>query len=151
MPRGGGRSGGGRSGFGGGRSRSRSPTPTRSAGTFSQAPKQHVASTAQPVRTGGGMFSGLGGMFLGGMALGSGSEIGHRAMNSMMGGGRDQVQPYESQAQQEGAQTYNQQNPCQTENEKFIECIKNNSDSISICQNYLDDVKSCEKRIKGVL
>ena len=33
------------------------------------------------------MMSGMGGMVMSGMALGAGSEIGHRAVGAMMGGG----------------------------------------------------------------
>lgn len=138
---------GGRSGGGG---RSRSPSPSRRSTTFSQAPpRQYPTHTAQPVRQ-GGMFSGLGSMFMGGMALGAGSEIGHRAMGGVMGGrGNEQVQPYESQYQA-STESYNQQPyPCQAINDNFVECLKKNSDSIGMCQTYLDELKQCEKRVNG--
>ena len=72
---------------------SRSSSPNRSAGSFSQKPASRptptpTSTTASRPTTGGGMFSGLGGMFVSGMALGAGSEIGHQAMRGLMGTGK---------------------------------------------------------------
>ena len=38
-----------------------------------------------PVHQRGGMMSGMGGMFMTGMALGAGSEVAHQGMRGLMG------------------------------------------------------------------
>ena len=48
------------------------------------APAPRAAPQAAP-QQGGGMMSGMGGMMMTGMALGAGSEIGHRAIGAVMG------------------------------------------------------------------
>ena len=80
---------------GGGRSSSRSSTPTRSAPSFnSQVPARPAPTMAPtkpapsmpaqstPVSSGGGFMSSI----AQGMAFGAGSEVGHQAIRSFFGG-----------------------------------------------------------------
>ena len=59
------------------------------------------------------MMSGLGGTLVTGMALGAGSEVGHQAVRSMMGGGssghapaQQQEAPVQQQAPMQQQQSY---------------------------------------------
>jgi len=116
---------------------------------------------------------GMGGMGLGsavatGMALGGGSAIGHALVGSMFGRGYngayegarpmeamgqpgDLTQSGQGQSQAMTQEEFNQQqmkaNPCFEFNTKFIECLKNNQQDISKCQNIFDDLISCEKSL----
>jgi len=144
MPRG----GGGRSSSRGA-SPSRGPSPTRNTATHTQAPLRSP-QTAQPQS--GGMFSGLGGVLAQGMAFGAGSAIAHSAIRSVTGGGNHEQQvvqqdsnPYQAPPQQQQQQQQNQ-NMCNFENTQFIECLKNNGDSLSQCQSFFDMLKQCEKK-----
>merc|ERR1712164_10150 len=130
---------------------SRSPSPSRSS-SYSQAPlrkpQQQQAKAPQQTQSSGGMFSGLGGVLAQGMAFGAGSEIAHQAIRSVTGGGShghvDQSQGnYDQGVQQQQQQ---QANKCDFENTNFISCLKDNNDSISMCQNYFDMLKDCEKK-----
>lgn len=50
-------------------------------------PPPPAAHGGQPAGGGGGILGGLGSMMAQGMALGAGSEVGHRIMGGLMGGG----------------------------------------------------------------
>lgn len=77
-----------------------------------------------------------------GMAFGAGSEIAHQAVRGLMGSDHKQ----QVIVQSSDTQTKQSSNKCEYENTQFINCLKNNSDSIDICQSYFDLIKSCEKR-----
>jgi predicted lipid-binding transport protein (Tim44 family) len=125
----------------GGRTSSRSPT--RSA-TYTQAPirTQQAAPVAAPSK--GGMFSGLGGVLMQGMAFGAGSEVAHQAIRGITGSGNH---PQQVIVQQAPPQAMPQQsfNKCQFENDSFVNCLKMNGDSLSQCQSYFNMLKDCEK------
>ena len=127
-----------RSGFSRSRSSSRSSRNTRTA----QAPPRQNTNT-KPQAKSGGMFSGLMGTMFTGMAFGAGSEVAHTVVGSMMGKGQNQEQAPQ-QAEQNNQQ--HQQNSCSNENNRFVECLKLNSNSISDCQIYLDLLKQCERQ-----
>ena len=150
-----------RSGGGGGRSfggsRGGFSSPGRS-GSFAQSPRaspsrlneQHAAPPRQGMFGGGG----LGSMLATGMAFGAGSEVAHQAVRGMMGGGdrRSQelvqqggVDQYVPTQSTQMAETSQPMMKCQWENEKFIQCIKNNPDTIGTCQEYFDKIRECEK------
>ena len=140
------------------RSRSRSPSRgsspfSRRTGSYAQSPRRAAPSpsaTRQPAGRSGGLFSGMGSMLMGGMALGAGSEMGHQATRSLMGGrSNDQPDQYRQESTQpfdKQSEPQNQEAPCQAQNEEFIRCLRNNSESISSCQHHLDALKECEKR-----
>lgn len=157
MPRGGGRSSGGRSGSS--RSSSYGSNTSRSssmgAGNRTQQAKQPTpTSTQPPMQQGGGsMLGGIGSTIVTGMAFGGGSEIGHQVVRSMMGGKEQHGEPVQQQPQQQQPmenqqqQPQQKQNPCFGYNTRFIDCLKTNDNSISHCQSLFDDLKSCEKSL----
>lgn len=151
MPRG--RSSGG--GFGS-RSNSRSSSYGQRSqpnySTQSRAPT-HTQSSMPASQPRGGMMSGIGSTIAQGMAFGAGSEVAHQAVRSVMGGGsHGNAMPMESQQpqiqpQQVENNTQAKQNPCMDFNTRFIDCLKYNNNTISMCQSIFDDLKSCEKNL----
>ena len=95
---------------------------------FGRSPSRSAAPPAPPPRAppapqqkSGGMMSGLGGALATGMAVGAGSEIAHRAIGSMMGGGSSHGEAVQQQPQQMSVMNQSaaeavpqQQNPCQS-------------------------------------
>ena len=106
-------------------------------------------------------MSGLGSTLMTGMAFGAGSEVAHQAVRGMMGGSGGhggQQAPQEYQQQQpmaaqpgqyaEAQQTeyaQQQENPCQGFNMNFVNCLKQNSNEISFCQEYMNMLQQCER------
>jgi hypothetical protein len=83
------------------------------------------------------MMSGLGGTIAQGMAFGAGSEVAHQAVRSMMGGSSS------SQAEQAHQPEQVQTDPCFNHNQDFLSCLKASPNDISMCQSYLDLLKTC--------
>ena len=88
-----------------------------------------------------------------GAAFGAGSEVGHQAVKSMMGGGSSQhsepaaEQQMEQQpAYQTGAAAQQQpmENPCMRFNQNLLSCLQQNRGEVSICQSYMDMLNQCE-------
>ena len=86
------------------------------------------------------------------MAFGAGSEVAHQAVRGLMGGSshgghaqptNEQV-PQQQNQQNQQTQQQPQEHPCFSYNQKFVECLKNNGNDISDCQNFFNDFKSCE-------
>jgi hypothetical protein len=91
-----------------------------------------------------GMMSGIGSTVVQGMAFGAGSEVAHRVVGGIMGGGSGHtVAQQQQQPQQQAPQQY-QQNPCQVEISNMSECLQRNAD-ISYCQQFSDMLKTCKK------
>lgn len=107
---------------------------------------------------------GLGGMVATGVALGGGSALGHHIVGSMLGGhGRAQYYPVESSPNEQLQSSQTQplqdetnlnakqlENPCIDYNIQFINCLKENQDNISRCQNQFTDMISCEKSFRSI-
>lgn len=154
MPRGGGRSSsGGRSGGGGffGRGPARSAAPAAPRPPVQQKP---TPAPMQAPQQSGGMMSGLGGVMAQGMAFGAGSEIAHQGVRYMMGGGSGHgsapaehapAQQAPMQQQQQVDFSQQQTNPCQDFNLNFVQCLKQNSGQIDMCQSYMNMLQQCEK------
>ena len=161
MSRGGGRSSsGGRSGGGGGGMFGRGPARSTAAPPRPAArPQPRPAAPQQSM--GGGAMSGMGGMLASGMALGAGSAVGHAVVGSMLGGGgghgqqqmnqgggeqmQQQQQQYAPQEGQFAQQEQIQEQPCQSFNMNFIQCLKSSSNEIGLCQDYMNMLQQCEK------
>lgn len=105
---------------------------------------------------GGGMMSGLAGTVMTGMAFGAGSEIAHQGVRAMMGSGSGHGSAPVEQAPAQGAPVQQQQqeyvdysqqqaNPCQDFNLNFVQCLKQNSNQIDMCQSYMNMLQQCEK------
>lgn len=113
--------------------------------------------------TGGGMGSGLGGALATGMAMGAGSEIAHQAIRGIMGSGSSGHAPQQQQQQApmqqapmqqapvqyaQPAYDQQQQNPCYSFNQSFLNCLKQSSNQIDMCQQNMDMLQQCEKDAK---
>ncbi len=86
----------------------------------------------------------MGSVMAQGMAFGAGSEIAHQAIRGVMGGNDHKQQVIEQDTRMNTKQNLNK---CEFENTRFINCLKGNSDSITLCQSYFDLLKSCEKSL----
>ncbi|CAO3580841.1 unnamed protein product [Absidia cylindrospora] len=141
-------------------------TSTNPASTYSSSTSTNVTTTAtttstlscahqqQPRQPGlfGQMASTAAGVAVG-------SSVGH-AIGSMFTGGSGQAQdtspPMEQQQQQSmeqqqyaGQQQQQQQNAvtgnCEADAKAFTKCLEDNTNDISACQWYLDQLKSCRQ------
>ena len=131
-----------RSGF------SRSNSNSRSSGSTT-APRQAPPQPTPQAQSRPGMFGGLMGTLVQGMAFGAGSEVAHQAIRSVTGGsGHQQVDNTQQHVSQDQMQSQTQSNPCTMENTNFVDCLKFNSNNITGCQSYLDSLKTCEARYK---
>ena len=110
-------------------------------------------------------MGGLGSTIMTGMAFGAGSEIAHQAVRGVMGGGghgqapaqgqdqgqqQQQMAPADYQGQQQqqfaqGEQAQQQENQCQGFNMNFVNCLKQASNDISMCQEYMNMLQQCER------
>jgi hypothetical protein len=97
------------------------------------------------------------------MAMGAGSEIAHQAIRGIMGGGSShghapaqqapvqQAAPMQAAPVQYAQPAYDQhqqqvqENPCTSFNQAFLACLKQNSNSIDLCQFNMDQLMQCEK------
>jgi hypothetical protein len=162
-------SSGGRSrGYGGGPTRggyyrtssssSRPSSPRYASSSSSQrtaVPNSH--QTTMPINPQRGM--GLGGALAAGMAFGGGSAIGHTLVGGLMGhrgaGPGGEVPSLQNSGQVEAGSSNQQQvqeelqqqkrNPCFEYGQRFVDCLKDNANDISRCQNVFDDLKMCER------
>jgi hypothetical protein len=143
-----GRSSGGRYSGGRGYSSYRPSSNTRYSST--SKPSQSFGQTT-PVRTGQGM--GLGGAIATGMAFGTGSAIAHNLIGGMTQRGSPsesgQIANISDSLPSEAMNTQKpiDQSPCNFFNNKFIDCLRQNQNEISICQAYFNDLISCEKNL----
>ena len=92
-----------------------------------------------------------------GMALGAGSEVGHQAVRSMMGGGGGhggghgepaaQEQPMQQPmyAQEQQQQQQQLQDPCMGFNQNLMSCLQQNRGEINMCQAYMDMLTQCQR------
>ena len=79
-----------------------------------------------------------------GIGLGAGSEIGHRAISGLMGGGgHDHAVPQEQAQPQQQQQQFH----CVDESNSFTQCLQRNND-IASCQIYMDSLKECQKKFQ---
>jgi hypothetical protein len=98
------------------------------------------------------MMSGLGGMVMQGMAMGTGSAIAHQAIGSLMGGGSSsgghaqeaapvaQAAPAAApvaQATSGGA--------CESSKNELYKCLNDNNNDANACQYYFDAMRNCQE------
>ena len=92
---------------------------------------------------GGGMFSGIMGSVVSGMAMGTGSAVAHRAVDSMMG--PRQVEHVHTGAPAPAAPAAAAPGmQCGNETQLFQDCIKNTGGDIAPCQSYMDMMMQCK-------
>jgi hypothetical protein len=121
---------------------SHSPPPPAPA-SYASAPPP--AMPQQSSGGGGGMMSGLMGAVVQGAAMGTGSAIAHRAVDSFMGprGGSAEAAPAPAapvpaayQAPAEGA--------CGAPIKAFAECMSRTHGDMGGCQSYFEAMQSCK-------
>ena len=99
-----------------------------------------------------------------GMAFGAGSAVAHKAVDGLMGGGHGGAQGAPGEGYQEGGapagyaseggyaqEAPAQENPCMTFNSALLQCLQTNNSEIGLCQNYMNDVVTCEKNYMNSL
>ncbi|KAL4421123.1 hypothetical protein ABPG77_001518 [Micractinium sp. CCAP 211/92] len=149
------------------RSRSRSaprpaPRPAPAASSHSQTRSSHTQAHPPPPSSppppmhhsappppampqqGGGMLSGLGGMVAQGMALGTGSALAHRAVDSVLGSRHPEPQAA-TQAAQEIAR---EQLPCADQAKAFADCMGWSNGDMGACQDYFDKMQACRRALQ---
>ena len=140
----------------GGRMGSRSPPP-RAAARPAPRPAPPAHHPPPPQQRSGGLLGGggLGSTLATGMAFGAGSEIAHQAVRGMMGSGSGHQESAPAHQEAAPPATYQQEagappvaqpqyNPCMEFNQNLLTCMKQNSESIGSCQNYMSMLKQCE-------
>ena len=75
-----------------------------------------------------------------GMALGTGSALAHRAVDSVLGSRN----PEPAEAQQAAQQIAQQpQEPCSRQAKTFADCMSDNGGDLEACRYYFDNLQSC--------
>ncbi|KAI8336978.1 hypothetical protein BC941DRAFT_452620 [Chlamydoabsidia padenii] len=128
---------------------------TRQAHTVSQPPRNShppapIANQPQQQNRQPGLFGQMASTAAG---VAVGSTAGH-AIGSLFTGGRGEQEPTEQQQymdqQQYAGQQQNQQQEavvgnCEADAKAFAKCLEENTNDISACQWYLDQLKSCRQ------
>lgn len=90
------------------------------------------------------MLSGLGGMVAQGMALGTGSALAHRAVDSVLGSRH----PDPAQAQQAAEQVAREPDtPCNRQAKTFADCMSDNNGDLESCRYYFDNLQTCRQQL----
>ena len=130
----------------------RSSSPMRSSSPVPQKTTQ--SNVPMQTQQSGGMMSGLGSTLMTGMAFGAGSEIAHQAVRGVMGSGHghnNQVNeiPQNNSNEIQSNNNVNKDNIsnlCNDLNTKFIQCLQQNGNDISDCQNLFNEMKMCQNK-----
>lgn len=93
---------------------------------------------------GGGMLSGLGGMVAQGMALGTGSALAHRAVDSVLGSRHPEPQA----ATQAAQEIVREQQPCADQAKAFADCMGWSNGDMGACQDYFDKMQACRRSLQ---
>ncbi|KAK9836183.1 hypothetical protein WJX81_007396 [Elliptochloris bilobata] len=119
-----------------------SPPPRQSHTQAAPPPPAHHHPAPPPATGGGGgMLSGLGGMVAQGMALGTGSALAHRAVDSVLGSRH----PEPAQAQEAAAQVAQTPNePCANFAKTFTDCMSDSNADLEACRYYFDKLQQCK-------
>ncbi|RMZ53568.1 hypothetical protein APUTEX25_003390, partial [Auxenochlorella protothecoides] len=88
---------------------------------------------------GGGMMSGIGGMLVSGMAMGTGSALGHRAVDAVLGSRH----PEPAAATEAAQQLVAEKAPCSEQAKAFADCMSWASGDMGACQQYFDAMQQC--------
>lgn len=96
---------------------------------------------------GGGMMSGLLGTVVQGAALGTGSALAHRAVDSMFSGGSGERHEAAASAPAPAApMSYGApaEGPCAQQVKGFAECMSRTNGDMAACQFYFDLMQQCK-------
>ncbi|KAG1659828.1 hypothetical protein FOA52_003771 [Chlamydomonas sp. UWO 241] len=127
-------------------------SPVKAGGAAPPAPHAAApppAPMAQGGGGGGGMMSGLMGSVVSGMAMGTGSAVAHRAVDSMMGPREvnhvHQEAPGAPAAPAAAAPMMsNGANPCEERVREFGDCMSRANGDMASCQFYFDSMNQCK-------
>lgn len=90
------------------------------------------------------MLSGMAGMVAQGMALGTGSALAHRAVDSMFSSGSN---PEPAQAQAAAQQMVREDQPCSAQAKLFSDCMSFQHGDMMACQQYFDAMQQCRVQL----
>ncbi|KDD75864.1 hypothetical protein H632_c465p1 [Helicosporidium sp. ATCC 50920] len=93
------------------------------------------------------MMSGLGGMVVQGMALGTGSALAHRAVDSVLGSRH----PEPAQAQAAAEQLVAEKAPCSDQAKLFADCMSWSQGDMDSCQQYFQAMQQCRVQTQGAM
>lgn len=86
------------------------------------------------------MMAGLAGTVMQGMALGTGSALAHRAVDSVFSSGSA---PEPAQATAAAQQIVQENQPCQEQAKSFADCMSYNNGNIDSCQQFFEQMQQC--------
>jgi coiled-coil-helix-coiled-coil-helix domain-containing protein 10 len=138
----------------------RRPAPPPQAQRASAPPPAPARPAAPPPAVpqqgggGGGMMSGLLGTVFQGAALGTGSAMAHRAMDSVMG---PRTVVHEHQGAPEGGAPAAMaagggampQGPCAQQAVQFAQCVEKTGGDMTACEYYLGALQACKMNSAG--
>lgn len=79
-----------------------------------------------------------------GMALGTGSALAHRAVDSVLGSRN----PEPAQAQQAAEQIAREPDtPCNRQAKTFADCMSDNNGDLESCRYYFDNLQTCRQQL----
>lgn len=111
--------------------------PHSTAATAKAPQTQAAQPPAVQTQSGGGMFSNI-------LQTAAGVAIGHtvgRMISGIFDSGASAA------TTDNGAQiTQNAPVQCQSDTKKFLDCMQQNYDDVSSCQNYLEMLKQCQRQ-----
>lgn len=130
----------------------RSATPVKQskaipAATNNTLPTTNAANTIS--NAGSGILGGL----MQGMVWGTGSAIGHRVVDGVMGPRKLEVEHTNSNDTQNTSnvdtmstqQTMDRSGACQFEKDEFRRCVDTNSGNLDFCRPYFDALSRCQR------
>lgn len=79
-----------------------------------------------------------------GMALGTGSALAHRAVDSVLGSRH----PDPAEAQQAAEQVAREPDtPCNRQAKTFADCMSDNNGDLEACRYYFDNLQTCRQQL----
>mmetsp|Transcript_2689 Transcript_2689/g.4017 ORF Transcript_2689/g.4017 Transcript_2689/m.4017 type:complete len:135 (-) Transcript_2689:70-474(-) len=122
------------------RSSGRSRAPVRAPPPKAK-PTQTQTAPAQRNEGGGGLLSGMASTIAQGFAFGTGSAVAHRAVGAVANsfGGSEQA-PQAAASNEHSQKSFN----CDTDQERFFNCLKQNSGDAANCQFLYESLQSCQ-------
>uniref|UniRef100_A0A7S0YJP9 CHCH domain-containing protein n=1 Tax=Polytomella parva TaxID=51329 RepID=A0A7S0YJP9_9CHLO len=121
------------------------PTPAAQPHHAPPPPMAAPAAAAPPAvqsSGGGGILSGLMGSVVTGAAMGTGSALASRAIDSFMGP-RTVVHQHEGAPAAAPVSSSDGMDPCISHTKAFSECMSKNND-MAMCQYYFDAMQQCK-------
>ena len=90
------------------------------------------------------MMSGIGSTIVQGMAFGAGSEVAHRVVGSMFGGGNKEQPIQQAPPPVQATPPSNVPTVCRDDYIAFTKCMKENNSSVSACDMYIQSLQACQ-------